>query len=164
MRAYRPLSLGMAVLRRLRGVPADQRGQAIVEFAFLAPIFIALLAAVLEFSGIMFVQAILEGAAREASRYGITGQLPENVSREEQILAIVEDNTYGIVDMDELQMETLVYDDFGDIGEPSPTRTTTRTACGTTTSRSPTSTATAPGTRTWARPALAARAAWSSTA
>jgi Flp pilus assembly protein TadG len=120
MRAYRPLSPRMAALRRLRGVPADQRGQAIVEFAFLAPIFIALLAAILEFSGIMFVQAILEGAAREASRYGITGQLPENVSREEQILAIVEENTYGIVDMDELQMETLVYDDFGDIGEPEP--------------------------------------------
>ena len=109
--------------------------------------------------GIMFVQAILEGSAREASRYGLTG-FTGGVSREDQILSIVEDNTYGIIDMDELQIDTLVYENFGDIGQPEPFRTRTATASGTTTSRTPTSTATAPGTRTWAPPAWAARAPW----
>jgi TadE-like protein len=104
----------------LRGAPRSEHGGAMIEFAFLAPIFIGLLCAIMEFSGIMFVQAILEGSAREASRYGITGFTLEGVSREDQILAIVEDNTYGIIDMDELQMETLVYEEFGDIGEPEP--------------------------------------------
>ena len=74
----------------------------------------------MEFSGIMFVQAILEGSAREASRYGLTGFTSGGVSREDQILAIVEDNTYGIIDMDELQIDTLVYENFGDIGQPEP--------------------------------------------
>jgi hypothetical protein len=68
----------------------------------------------------MFVQAMLEGSAREASRYGITGQIPENVSREEHIRSIVEDHTHGIVDMDQLEMETLVYENFADVGQPEP--------------------------------------------
>jgi Flp pilus assembly protein TadG len=110
----------MAALRRLRGALRSEEGAAMIEFAFVAPIFIGLLCAIMEFSGIMFVQAVLEGSAREASRYGITGFTQDGVSREDQILAIVEDNTYGIIDMDQLQMETLVYENFGDIGQPEP--------------------------------------------
>ena len=110
----------MAMLRRLRGAPRSDDGAAMVEFAFLAPLFIGLLCAIMEFSGIMFVQAILEGSAREASRYGLTGFANGGVSREDQILAIVQDHTYGIVDMDKLQMETLVYENFADVGEPEP--------------------------------------------
>ncbi len=110
----------MAARRGVRGATLDQNGAAMVEFAFVAPLFIGLLCAIMEFSGIMFVQAILEGSAREASRYGLTGFTSGGVSREDQILSIVEDNTYGIIDMDELQIDTLVYQNFGDIGQPEP--------------------------------------------
>jgi len=109
-----------AASRRWRHVVGDERGKAIVEFALIAPVFLGMLGAVLEFSGIMFVQTILEGGAREASRYGITGSQPEGVTREEMILDIVEGNTYGILDMAELDMETLVYDSFGSVGQPEP--------------------------------------------
>ena len=34
----------------------------------------------------MFVQTLLEGGAREASRYGLTGQQPDGVSRDAMIL------------------------------------------------------------------------------
>lgn len=101
-------------------VADDERGKAIVEFALIAPVFLAMLGAVMEFSGIMFVQTILEGGAREASRYGITGSQPEGVTREEMILDIIEGNTYGILDMAELDMETLVYESFGSVGQPEP--------------------------------------------
>ena len=120
MRVNLPVRARMTATRRLRAAAGDSQGQAIVEFAFLGPIFIGLLCAIMEFSGIMFVQAILEGSAREASRYGLTGFVQGGVSREDQILAIVEENTYGIVDMDHLEMETLVYENFGDVGEPEP--------------------------------------------
>ena len=100
--------------------PTAEGGNAAVEFALVGPAFLAMVLAVFEFSGIMFVQTILEGSAREASRYGITGFTQEGVSREDQILAIVEDNTYGIIDLDELDMETLVYENFGDVGQPEP--------------------------------------------
>jgi Flp pilus assembly protein TadG len=120
MTVHRLLSPWTAAVDRLRGAPRSEDGAAMVEFALVGPLFIALLCAIMEFSGIMFVQAILEGSAREASRYGLTGFTSGGVSREDQILAIVENNTYGIVDMDELQMETLVYENFGDVGQPEP--------------------------------------------
>jgi TadE-like protein len=99
---------------------AGEGGTAAMEFAFVAPIFLAMVGAIMEFSGIMFVQTLLEGSAREASRYGITGFTQEGVSRDDQILAIVEHNTYGIIDLDELEMDTLVYENFGDVGQPEP--------------------------------------------
>jgi hypothetical protein len=120
MGVIQPRRPGWAALRPLGGTPEGERGQAIVEFAFLAPIFLGMLGAIMEFSGIMFVQAMLEGSAREASRYGITGFTSGGVSREDQIRAIVEQHTHGIIDMDQLEMETLVYEDFADVGQPEP--------------------------------------------
>jgi hypothetical protein len=101
-------------------VLADRGGQALVEFAFVGPIFIAMVCAIMEFSGIMFTQTLLEGGAREASRYGITGSTIDGVTREEQIMNIMESHAHGIIDMAELEMETLVYDSFESIGDPEP--------------------------------------------
>ena len=95
-------------------------GKAIVEFALVAPIFLGITLSIFEFSGIMFVQTLLEGGAREASRYGLTGQQPEGVSRDDMILQIVSENSYGIIDVDELEMETRVYDNFEEVGQPEP--------------------------------------------
>ena len=115
-RATRRLAQSWTRWRRAAG----EGGTAAMEFAFLAPIFIGMIAAILEFSGIMFVQTMLEGSAREASRYGITGFTQEGVSRDEQIMAIVAENTFGIIDLDELRMDTYVYENFGDVGQPEP--------------------------------------------
>lgn len=98
----------------------DDGGKAIVEFAFVAPIFLGITLSILEFSGIMFVQTLLEGGAREASRYGLTGQQPEGVSRENMILQIVSENSFGIIDVSDLEMTTLVYDSFEEVGQPEP--------------------------------------------
>jgi hypothetical protein len=98
----------------------DDRGKAIVEFALVAPIFLGVTLAILEFSGIMFVQTLLEGGAREASRYGLTGQQPEGISRETMILQIVSENSFGVIDVNDLDMTTLVYDNFEEVGQPEP--------------------------------------------
>ena len=105
--------------RRWRRV-AEDGGKAAIEFAFIAPIFLGMIGAIMEFSGIMFVQTLLEGSAREASRYGITGFTAPGVSREDQIMAIVAKNTLGLIDLDELVMTTMVYENFGDVGQPEP--------------------------------------------
>ena len=115
-----PCRLARSRPRGRRRRAAGEGGTAAMEFAFVAPIFLAMIGAIMEVSGIMFVQTLLEGSAREASRYGITGFTQEGVSRDEQILQIVEHNTYGIIDLDELQMDTLVYENFGDVGQPEP--------------------------------------------
>lgn len=98
----------------------DDGGKAIVEFAFVAPIFLGITLSILEFSGIMFVQTLLEGGAREASRYGLTGQQPEGISRENMILQIVSENSFGVIDVSDLEMTTLVYDSFEEVGQPEP--------------------------------------------
>jgi TadE-like protein len=103
-----------------RAAVVGDGGKAIIEFALVAPIFLGITLSILEFSGIMFVQTLLEGGAREASRYGLTGQTPEGISREAMILQIVSENSFGIIDVDELEMTTSVYGDFSDVGQPEP--------------------------------------------
>jgi hypothetical protein len=95
-------------------------GKAIVEFALVAPVFLGITLSIFEFSGIMFVQTLLEGGAREASRYGLTGQMPEGISRDAMILQIVSENSFGIIDVHQLEMTTLVYENFADVGQPEP--------------------------------------------
>lgn len=95
-------------------------GQAITEFAFVAPILLSLLCGIFEFSGILFAQTLLEGGARQASRFGVTGSSTAEISRQDMILQIIEDNAYGIIDIDEIDMETLVYESFADVGQPEP--------------------------------------------
>ncbi|MEM7041535.1 MAG: TadE family protein [Pseudomonadota bacterium] len=96
------------------------RGQAIVEFAFVAPVLLGLLCGVFEVSGILFAQTLLEGGARQASRYGVTGASTAEVSRQDMILQIIEDNAYGVIDVDQIDMQTLVYQSFADVGQPEP--------------------------------------------
>jgi hypothetical protein len=95
-------------------------GKAIVEFALVGPIFLGITLSIFEFSGIMFVQTLLEGGAREASRYGLTGQTPEGISREAMIVQIVSENSFGIIDVSKLDMTTLVYGSFSEVGQPEP--------------------------------------------
>ena len=97
-----------------------EAGQAMVEFAFVAPVLLGLLCGIFEFSGILFAQTLLEGGARQASRYGITGSSTAEISREQMILQIIEDNAYGVIDTDQIDMETLVYESFADVGQPEP--------------------------------------------
>lgn len=95
-------------------------GQAMVEFAFIAPALLGLLFGIFEFSGILFAQTLLEGGARQASRFGVTGSSNGEVSRQERILQIIDDNAYGIIETDDIEMETLVYESFSDVGQPEP--------------------------------------------
>src|SRR5919106_3973208 len=95
------------------GLRGCEGGATVVEFALVAPAFLAILCAIMEFSGIMFVQTLLEGAAREASRYGITGRAPEGIShinREQKVREIIAATGVGVIDIDDLEMDTLVYD------------------------------------------------------
>ncbi|MEM8947831.1 MAG: TadE family protein [Pseudomonadota bacterium] len=103
-----------------RGRTQDDSGQAIVEFAFVAPLLLALLCGVFEFSGIIFAQTLLEGGARQASRYGVTGSSTAEISRQDMILQIIEDNAYGIIEIDDIDIETLVYESFADVGQAEP--------------------------------------------
>ncbi len=65
----------MSTIRRLRKSRRDDKGQALVEFAFVSMAFILFIFAIIE-GGRMFESWItVQHASREAARWGITGQV-----------------------------------------------------------------------------------------
>ncbi|MEM8949113.1 MAG: TadE/TadG family type IV pilus assembly protein [Pseudomonadota bacterium] len=98
----------------------DEKGGALVEFAFVAPLFLAIVLAIIEFSGITFAQTLLEGGAGQASRFGILGSVPDGSSREQAIRDIIEKNAFGVIDADDVRLETLTYNSFAAIGQAEP--------------------------------------------
>jgi Flp pilus assembly protein TadG len=67
----------------------SQRGASAVEFAILAPIFVAVLFSVLEFGLILYTKSMLAHASREAARYGVVFCTPRR--SESEIRAVVQD-------------------------------------------------------------------------
>jgi hypothetical protein len=84
------------------------------------PVMILMLIGTIELSIVIFMGSSIEAAILEASRYGSTGTTGASVSRQQRVLDILADKTYGLVDMDEVELETLVYESFADIGQPEP--------------------------------------------
>ena len=98
----------------------DERGGALVEAALGLPILLTAMVGVFEIANFYFVSASVENAVLHASRFGITGGSDGGVPREDQVRAIIAEQTFGMVDMETVNIETLVYEQFADIGEPEP--------------------------------------------
>src|SRR5690606_8803945 len=101
------------LLRRLRG---EEGGATIVEFALVFPVFLLAVFGAIESAVVIFVSSSIESAVLEASRYGVTGGTMPGVTREARVLEIVERKTYGLVDMNRVEIETLVQESFADTG------------------------------------------------
>ena len=95
-------------------------GATAVEFALILPVLLLFVVGGIEIAIVIFIGASIELAVLEASRFGITGGSVEGATREERVLDVVEAKTYGLLDMNEVAMDTLVYESFDDIGDPEP--------------------------------------------
>jgi len=102
-----------------RGLLRCDRGSTAVEFSLILPPLLLFIVGSIETAIILFIGSSIESAVLEASRYGITGT-EVGMSRADRVMQIVGDRTYGLLDMDKVRMETLVYDSFEDIGKPEP--------------------------------------------
>lgn len=116
MHAVDYLDSMMKMFRPLR-VRYDETGSAAVEFGLLAPLFILLLAGIVEFGMIMFSTVLMESALRDAARYGVTGYEEADTTRLDEIFKIVGKRTIGLVDMSTAKIEVLVYPSFDTIGQ-----------------------------------------------
>lgn len=67
----------------------SQRGTAAVEFALLAPLFVAVLFAIVEFGLIIYTKSMLAQATREAARFGVVYSTPRRT--QDEIKAVVQD-------------------------------------------------------------------------
>lgn len=107
-----------ALLRRLCRA---ESGAALIEFALVLPPLLLLVIGMFEVATAMFVSTSVESALREASRYGITGNQPANgQTREQQILQIVQDQTFGFLDPATTVISFKTYASFQDVGQPEP--------------------------------------------
>jgi Flp pilus assembly protein TadG len=70
--------------RRLR----DRRGQSLVEFAVVFPVFILLLAGMVDFGLALFSNVTLINAAREGARLGVTLQPMDTTKIEQRVDAM----------------------------------------------------------------------------
>lgn len=102
----------------LRGI----KGSTIIEFAFIAPIFLFLIIYTFELAIVFTIQNALEAAVREAARYSITGRQDTFGSRQAAIIANIKDDAVrysgGMINPSNLQINVTAYGDFSSIGAP----------------------------------------------
>ena len=96
----------------------DRSGAAAVEFALVGPLFILTILGTMEIGMILSTEALMEGAVRDAARYGVTGQ--DEAERLSIIQDIIADRTIGLVNTDDAQIDVLTYGSFDVIGAPEP--------------------------------------------
>lgn len=110
----------MTVRRVLRRLGRDRRGATAVEFALVAPLILICVFGIVEIALVILMASTIEEAVFEASRFGITGRNAGAVSRADNVLRLVEARTYGLIDRDQIDVETLVYARFDDVGAEEP--------------------------------------------
>jgi Flp pilus assembly protein TadG len=87
---------------RGRRTSRRSRGQALVEFAFVAPIFLLLLFAIIDFGRYVYYVQILNNAAREGARYAIVNGsnsfIPAGPSGDDpKVEAVVRNYAIGVI-------------------------------------------------------------------
>lgn len=113
--------IAFQTIARFLAFRKDPSGTAALEFAISAPFMIMLVVGIMEIAMMSFSSALVEGAVRNASRFGITGlEVDGGVSRETAIIQQIQSDTLGMIEVDGSNIQTLVYPSFEDIGLPEP--------------------------------------------
>lgn len=87
-----------ALVARLTGHQSRRRGQSLVEFALIIPLFLLLLVSIFDLGRAVFAYNTLTNAAREGVRMAIVNQdIPTIVARAKQQTAVVELNDPSVV-------------------------------------------------------------------
>lgn len=102
----------------VRGLLADDRAASAVDFAIIGPVFFLFAVGILEFAMLMVGETLLQSAVTDASRFGLTGRTLVGQTREQVIADLVDSRTYGLIDPERLEFETLVYPSFDSVGRP----------------------------------------------
>ncbi len=98
-----------------------ERGNALVEWGLVAPVLLLLIMVIIEVSMITFINNAVEGGLKEATRWGITGQnAPTGMTREQYIIQMVKEHTYGLIPDSDITVTTKVYPTFSDVGKGEP--------------------------------------------
>jgi Flp pilus assembly pilin Flp len=122
---------------RLRRFVRASQGATMIEFGLVFPVVLMMTFGIMEISLCMASLVTLEGGLKEASRYGITSQTPTAAQmlaiqsqippkfsgaddRTKQIVAILNQHTLNLIDLNQADVTTFTYSSFSVIrnGEP----------------------------------------------
>lgn len=103
-----------------RAFRQEQDGATAVEFALISPVLLFFVMAIIESSLVMFAQNILENATFMASRLGKTGYADNGATREQSILALLEERAGSVLDISHVSITTKTYARFDNVGDPEP--------------------------------------------
>lgn len=76
----------------------DNSGQATVEFALVAVLFLGMLFAVIDIGAMLFVNLTMQHAVREGTRYAITGRTDLGTDRRSALVQKIIDSSFGLYD------------------------------------------------------------------
>lgn len=89
-----------------------------IEFAIVSPVMFLLMMGIIEFSLITFTTTVMESAANTTARFGKTGYVAAGSSRQQQIIANINDRTAGLLDPNRIVISTTVYSSVDRVGDP----------------------------------------------
>lgn len=100
-------------------------GAAAIEFAILAPVLFMLMLGTVELGLLMFASSVIENAATNASRIGLTGNDGNNnFGDTDARFAIVENEVYrfagGLIDPARLHFDPVVYNSYTNVNGGGP--------------------------------------------
>lgn len=103
-----------------KNVLGNNDGATAIEFAFIAPVMLLIMMGIIEFSLIMFTQAIMESATGNTARTGRTGYAVPGMSREQQLINSVATATSALLNPNHLSVTMQVYPSFDRVNDPEP--------------------------------------------
>lgn len=112
------MSLRVLLKRRvLKAFAQDTLGATAVELAMIAPVLIVVLVGIIEVSMAMFINTVVEGSLKDASRLGLTGQIQEGSSNTQALVDMLNDASLGLLGLTTADVTTLVYENFAYVGQ-----------------------------------------------
>lgn len=95
-------------------------GAEAIEFALLSPVLVLVLIGTVELGFAYAAQNLMESAMYQASRLGRTGYVETGFTQEETIVKSLSDRAGLMLNIDDVVITSLAYDEFDEIGNPEP--------------------------------------------
>lgn len=112
------MTIGKLLKRKvLNAFAQDTLGATAVELAMIAPVLILVLVGIIELSMAMFINTVVEGSLKDASRLGLTGQIQEGSSNTQALVDMLNEASLGLLGLTTADVTTLVYENFAYVGK-----------------------------------------------
>ena len=95
-----------------------QRGNTILESAFIMTPFFVLILGVVDFSTTTFLKSTLQNSVNQAVRFAATAQTLPGMCHEASIRKVLQDNSFGLLSKANENLVSVNYYSLGDLSQP----------------------------------------------